>query len=69
MTTDIHMDPLLAYKLYCERFLIEESFRSFAHVLQGTNYRFSMKRKKEERVQMGDGAQDLTDKDENYKKR
>ena len=69
MSTDVSIDPLEAYKLYAERFLIEISFRSLEHTVNGTSHRFHMRRKKNEKTRFGDGAQNLEGKDKAYIRR
>ena len=69
-TTNTEKDPVDVYHIYARRTKIEVIFRDFKEKMWGHSYRFFMKgRDKSDKVKIGKLAQDLTARDEGFKKR
>ena len=68
--TNTEMDPVDVYHIYARRTKIEVTFRTLKEKMWGHSYRFFMKgRDKSDKVKLGKLAQDLTTRDEGFKKR
>ena len=64
------MNPVDVYHIYARRTKIEVTFRAFKEKIRGHSYRFFMKRRdRSDKVKIGKLAQDLTGRDEGFKKR